>query len=100
MSYTFTIRAIDANGKSGLKQYTINVLNTANDPIFTLANSLITSNNAFFLEYEEDIINSPVFVVDSSVIISNNNFFLAFEEDIVNNPTFTLTGSSISGPTL
>jgi hypothetical protein len=61
--------------------------------------STIISNNAFFIEYEEDITNAPTITISGSSIISNNIFFVEYEEDITNSPTLTITGTAIKSYT-
>ena len=94
-NYTFTVKATDVNGKTGTRQYTLAVLNTANDPLFTFESSAIVSNNQFFIEYEEDIVGTQTFTFDSTTLKSNNQFFIEYEEDIVGTPTFTFDSTTL-----
>jgi hypothetical protein len=64
-----------------------------------LGGSTIISNNAFFIEYEEDIVNAPAFTITGTSVISNSVFFTEYEEDITNSPTFTITGTAITSYT-
>jgi len=66
-----------------------------NVPAFTLGGSSVTSNNDFFVEYNRQFAN-PSFTLDGSQVTSNNAFFIEYEEDITNSPTFTLDGTSVT----
>jgi hypothetical protein len=94
-AYTFTVRATDANGKSGTRQYTINVINTANNPTFSLDGSVIVSNDEFFEKYQESIVGAPTFELPRSVVKSNDEFFIEYEEDLSSDFTFELPRSVV-----
>jgi len=94
-NYTFTVKATDVNGKTGTRQYTLAVLNTANDPLFTFESSAIVSNNQFFIEYEEDIVGTPTFTFDSTTLKSNIEFFTKYEEDLAPNLLFEFPGTDV-----
>jgi hypothetical protein len=97
-AYTFTIRATDANGKSGTRTYTINVLNTTNLPTFSLGNNTVVSNNTFFEKYQESIVGAPTFELSFSNITSNDEFFIEYEEDLPSDFEFELPGTAVTGP--